>query len=321
MMRIIVSKEPIVGHARSTALAAVLAVVLAALAGCSTTDGPQGAAVHSADPAGCPGRVLTVVVSISQWGDLADRLAGVCATVTTVLASAAVDPHEFEPGTAAIAAFSGADLIVLNGAGYDQWATDAVANLDPAPVVLPAASLAGRTANPHLWYDPAVVPRLARAITARLSALSPGAAGYFAARQQDWTAALRPYRDAITALRTRAAGRHYAATETVFDRMAAALGLIDATPPGYRRSVSNGSDPAPGDLQAFRTALARHTVDVLIDNVQTSGSVPDQLRAAADAAGVPVVSVTESPPAGNGSFVAWQTAELRSLAGALGAAR
>jgi zinc/manganese transport system substrate-binding protein len=296
-------------------------VLLLALAGCSVSDGPQGSAVRRADPAGCPGKVLTVVVSISQWGDLADRLAGACATVTTVLASAAVDPHDFEPGTAAIAAFSGADLIVLNGIGYDQWAADAVANLDPVPVVLPAASVAGRTDNPHLWYDPAVVPRMAAAVTARLSALSPRAAGYFAARHQDWITTMQPYFDAVATLRARAAGRHYAATETVFDHMAGALGLTDATPPGYRRSVSNGSDPAPGDLQAFRVALADHTVDVLIDNIQTSGSVPDQLRAAAEAAGVPVVPVTESPPAGSGSFVAWQTAELRALADALGAAR
>jgi zinc/manganese transport system substrate-binding protein len=310
-----------VAHVRSTALAAVLAATVLALAGCSTTAGPQGAAVHRADPARCPGKVLTVVVSISQWGDLADRLAGACATVTTVLASAAVDPHEFEPGTAAIAAFSGADLVVLNGAGYDQWATDAVTNLDPAPVVLAAATIAGSPGNPHLWYDPAVVPRLARDLAARLSALSPSAAGYFAARLDDWTADMQPYRTAIAALRSRAAGRRYAATETVFDPMARALGLVDATPPGYRRSVSNGSDPAPGDLQAFRSALAQHRVDVLIDNVQTSGSVPEQLRAAAEAAGVPVVGVTESPPSGGSSFLAWQTAELRALAGDLGVAR
>jgi zinc/manganese transport system substrate-binding protein len=262
-----------------------------------------------------------VVVSISQWRDLADHLAGACATVTTVLASAAVDPHEFEPGTAAIAAFSGADLVVLNGAGYDQWATDAVGNLDPRPVVLSAASLAAQHGNPHLWYDPSIVPRMADAVTARLTALSPRAAGYFAARHRDWATSLQPYVDAVATVKAQAAGRHYAATETVFDLMAGALGLTDRTPPGYRRSVSNGSDPAPGDLQAFRTALARHTVDVLIDNVQTSGSIPEQLRAAARAAGVPVVAVTESPPAGGGSFVAWQTAELRSLAAALGAAR
>jgi zinc/manganese transport system substrate-binding protein len=291
------------------------------VAGCATTDGPRGAAVQQADPAGCPGRVLSVVVSISQWGDLADRLAGACATVTTVLASAAVDPHEFEPGTAAVAAFSGADLVVLNGAGYDQWATDAVTNLDPAPAVLTAASLAGNPGNPHLWYDPAVVPRMAAALTARLSALSPRAAGYFAARHHDWVAGLQPYVTAVATLKAQATGRRYAATETVFDRMAEALGMVDATPPGYRRSVSNGSDPAPGDLQALRTALARHAVDVLIDNIQTSGSLPEQLRADAEAAGVPVVPVTESPPAGSSSFVAWQTAELHSLADALGVRR
>jgi zinc/manganese transport system substrate-binding protein len=310
-----------VAKGRGAALASLLAVVLLAAAGCSVTDGPHGGALHRADPSACPGKALTVVVSISQWGDLADRLAGACATVTTVLASAAVDPHDFEPGTAAIAAFSGADLVVLNGVGYDQWAADAVANLDPAPVVLAAASLAGNSGNPHLWYDPAVVRQMARALTARLTSLSPGATGYFTARLEEWTTTMQPYFRAIATLRATATGRHYAATETVFDLMAGALGLIDGTPPGYRRSVSNGSDPAPGDLQAFRTALARHTVDVLIDNVQTSGSVPEQLRAAAEAAGVPVVPVTESPPAGSGSFVAWQTGELRALAGALGAAR
>lgn len=309
------------GLTSRTAFAAAVAALLLAFTGCSVTSGPQGAAVQSAAPASCPGKVLTVVVSISQWRDLTERLAGACATVTTVLASAAVDPHDFEPGTAAIAAFSDADLIVLNGAGYDQWATDAVGNLDPAPVVLPAASVAGHTGNPHLWYDPAVVQRMGAAVTARLSALSPRAAGYLAARNHDWTTALQPYLRAIAALRPRAARRHYAATETVFDLMAGALGLTDATPPGYRRSVSNGSEPAPGDLQAFRVALADHSVDVLIDNVQTAGSLPDQLRAAAQAAGVPVVPVTESPPAGGGSFVAWQTSELRVLAAALGAAR
>ena len=180
-------------HAGRTAFATALAALLLALTGCSVSSGPQGAAVARADQAACPGKVLTVVVSISQWRDLTEHLAGACATVTTVLASAAVDPHEFEPGTAAIAAFSDADLIVLDGAGYDQWAADAVANLDPRPVVLTAASVAGHPRNPHLWYDPAVVRGLSAAVTARLSALIPRAAGYLAARHQDWITTLQPY--------------------------------------------------------------------------------------------------------------------------------
>ena len=64
--------------------------------------------------------------------------------------------------------------------------------------------------------------------------------------------------------------------------MAAAVGLTDATPEGYRRAASNESEPAPRDLTAFEAALADGTVDVLVFNSQTSGGIPEQLRAAAE---------------------------------------
>jgi zinc/manganese transport system substrate-binding protein len=103
----------------------------------------------------------------------------------------------------------------------------------------------------------------------------------------------------------------------VFDRMAHAVGLTDATPAGYRRAVSNESDPAPADVAALEAALAGRRIDVLIFNRQTAGAIPDQLRAAARRAGIPVVQVTESPPQGSRSFVAWQTAQLADLTNAL----
>ena len=99
--------------------------------------------------------------------------------------------------------------------------------------------------------------------------------------------------------------------------MATAVGLTDVTPEGYRRSTSNGSDPAPGDLSDFEAKLADGSVDVLVYNSQTAGKVPEQLRAAAEKARVPVVEVTESPPDANGSFVAWQLGQLQALSDAL----
>jgi zinc/manganese transport system substrate-binding protein len=236
------------------------------------------------------------------------------------VASGAVDPHDFEPGTADLAAVSEADLVVVNGADYDHWADDAVASQDPEPAVLSVASLVDvpEGTDPHLWYEPEAVHGIAPALADELGRLSPDAADYFAEQAATWQAGLRRYIDAVLALGSTVSGRTYAATETVFDRMAGALGLVDATPEGYRRSVSNESEPSPGDLTAFETALADGSIDVLIYNTQTSGSVPEQLRAAAEDAGVPVVDVSESPGDADGSFVAWQLAQLTELSDALG---
>ena len=78
-------------------------------------------------------------------------------------------------------------------------------------------------ANPHLWYDPDVVPRTAAgASPPRCATLSPDAADVLPERSaRPGRPDLQPYTDEIAALRPTAAGRTYAATETVFDWMAA----------------------------------------------------------------------------------------------------
>jgi zinc/manganese transport system substrate-binding protein len=307
-----------VARARTAVVPLALCALL--LAGCGGgTDPAEGAAVASGNPDACPGEVVDVVVSVGQWGDVVRQVAGDCANVTTIVASGAVDPHDFEPGTADLAAFSDADLVVVNGADYDHWAEDAVASLDPAPAVLSVAGLvdAPEGGDPHLWYQPEAVHAMGPAVADELAELSPDATEHFGERAAAWQDGLRPYLDAVMALGSTVAGRTYAATETVFDRMAESLGLVDTTPEGYRRTVSNDSEPAPGDLTAFETALTDGSVDVLIYNTQTRGSVPEQLRAAAEDAGVPVVEVTESPSGDGGSFVAWQVAQLSALSDAL----
>jgi zinc/manganese transport system substrate-binding protein len=297
------------------ALAAV--ALTAVLAGCTGSDEPGGPATSSGDPDACPGEVVDVVVSVGQWSDVARRLGGDCADVTTIVASGAVDPHDFDPGTADLAAFSDADVVVLNGGDYDHWAEDAVATLDSRPVVINAYDAAGDDGDPHVWHSPDVVEAVAAVVTGALLSASPDAGEYFLARAEDFEAELATYRAAVADLRTAAAGRSYAATETVYDRMAAAVGLADRTPEGYRRAVSNDSEPSPRDLAAFEALLTGGAVDVLVYNAQTSGSVPERLRDAAEDAGVPVVEVSESPPGPESSFLAWQQDQLEALTDAL----
>jgi zinc/manganese transport system substrate-binding protein len=302
----------------SVRTAVVLAAIGAlALTGCSDSGSSgNGAAVRSGDAAACPGDVVDVVVSVGQWGDVVGQLGGDCTGVTTIVTSSAIDPHDFEPGTADLAAFTGADVVVLNGAHYDEWAENVVETLDDEPVVVSAAEVAGVAdgEDPHLWYGPAIVEQMSGAITEALIDASPGAGPYLADRAQDWEVELQPYRDAIEELRAVAAGRTYAATETVFDRMAAAVGLRDLTPEGYRRAVSNEGEPTPGNLADFAAVLSGGEVDVLIQNVQTEGELATSLMSAAKDGGVAFVAVTESQPEAGGSFVAWQVAQLEELA-------
>jgi zinc/manganese transport system substrate-binding protein len=320
------------------------ATTVALLSACGSDDGSDaGARVAEGNASACPGEVVDVVVSVSQWGGIVEELGGDCANVTTVVASAAVDPHDFDPTAADIAAFSDAQLVVLNGSGYDNWARTAAANVDQPPVLLSAAEVAGIEepedeheghedeeesgehaghggVDPHLWYEPDVVAEVSAAVTDWLAAASPDTADYFAERRTAWTAELDEFLAAVDDVRAAAEGRSYAATESVFDRMAAAVGLTDATPEGYRRAASNESDPAPGDLTEFEEALADGSIDVLVYNTQTSGSIPEQLRSAAEDAGVPVVEVTESPSDPDGSFLEWQLDQLAALSEALGSA-
>lgn len=291
---------------------ALAAVVLAAACG----DGGTPAAARG----DCPTDPVAAVVTVDQWGDMVERLGGDCVDVRTIIEGSSADPHDYEPTTSDIAAFDDAQLVVMNGLDYDHWAADAVANLTSEPTVVDAGDVVGGSEgdNPHIWYGPDHVESVAAAISDALTGLAPTAADYLSEQRAAWESDLTPYRALVDELRSSAAGRTVAATEPVFDEMTAALGLGDATPSGYRDAALNESEPSPSALAAFEAALEAGEIDVLIDNAQTDGPGPDQLRRVAAGAGVPIVTVTETLPEGIDDFVDWQVDQLRELADALG---
>ncbi|MCH9731906.1 MAG: zinc ABC transporter substrate-binding protein [Actinomycetia bacterium] len=313
------SRRPLAGVVTLLALTGSLG-----LSACSPEKDAENAAGGTSAPApgGCAATPVNVAVSVDQWGDIVSELGGECAKVTTVLASSSVDPHEFEPAPADAATFANAQLVVVNGANYDPWASKLAATSAPEAPVVDAAEVtkAAEGANPHLWYSPSAVTAVADAVTAELSTLSPEVKSYFAERRSAFTASMEPYNTLLDAIRARASGRPYAATENVFDYTANDIGLVNMTPPGYQRASANKSDASPADVEAFQRALAEHQIDVLIYNTQTQGSVPEEIRSAADAAGVPVVEATETVPPWATSFEQWQVAQLKALAKALGVA-
>lgn len=280
----------------------------------------------------CPTDVVRVAASIAQWGDLAELVGGDCVAVTSAISNAKVDPHDYEPTPAALASFDDARVIVVNGLDYDHWAEQAIDVLGGSPEIVEAANVAGHDepsngqsshsgqsghsheTNPHLWYSPTVVHAMVGALADAIESAAPAATPYVRARGAGRVASeMQQYDAAVADARSPAAGHRYAATEPVFDDMAAALDMVDATPAGYRRAASAEAEPSPADLAAFEDALSSGTVDVLIVNRQSEGPVVDRIVDSAKRHDVPIVDVTEAAPSGTG-FFEWQIGQLRRLA-------
>lgn len=276
----------------------------------SSCGGDDGAATGQGE---CPVEPLAVVVTVSAWEDIARDLAGDCGDVRAIVRGA-VDPHEFEPAPADLAALEDADLVLANGLGYDDWA------LDSAAAHVEAAASAGKTTgdNPHLWYGPTYVEDVADGVSTVLSQLVPDAAGYFAERNAAWHREMEPYFAEVARLRAAIDGSiTFAATESVFEYTADALSLVDITPPGFLRAAASETDPSPADIEELEALIEDGDAALLIANAQTSGSVSDSIVETARDSGVPVVEVTETPPESS-SFADWQLAQLAAVAEAVG---
>lgn len=66
-----------------------------------------------------------MAASVNQWGTVAKALGGDNVNVTSIINSTNVDAHDYEPTTSDIAKLQKAQVIIVNGAGYDAWAVKA----------------------------------------------------------------------------------------------------------------------------------------------------------------------------------------------------
>jgi zinc/manganese transport system substrate-binding protein len=292
---------------------ALLGMAMLGLSGCDMT--PQGSAANG---------TLQVVAGENFWGSIAAQLGGSHVTVTSVVTNPNADPHEYESSTTDARAFAQARYVVLNGAGYDSWAQKI---LDANPVsgrkVFTVAQMLGKHEgdNPHFWYNPDDVERVADQITADYTALDAGAASYYAQRRAAFETALQPYHARIAAIRSAYAGRKIGSTESIYVYMASALGLDLISPPTFMQAVSEGNDPSVSAMAQFQQQLTQRQISVLVINAQTATSVTANLQHIAAQQGITVVGVTETIQPATLSFQAWQTNQLAALQLALSKAQ
>ena len=281
-------------------------------------------AVACGGPSSSQSGTVKVVAGENFWASIASQLGGSKVSVHSVVSDPNADPHEYEATTADARVFAEADLVILNGAGYDGWGAKLLA-ASPSQhrQVIDVAQLLGKKAgdNPHFWYDPAAVVKVADSITAGYESIDPASSsvGFLDQQRDEFSKALALYANEIATIRQKYAGAAIGATESIFVYMAAALSLKLTTPPAFMDAIAEGNDPPAGAVAQFHDQIAGNQIKVLIYNVQTATGVTTNLKALAGARHIPAVGVSETLQPQDAKFQDWQLAQLKSLESALAA--
>jgi zinc/manganese transport system substrate-binding protein len=265
-------------------------------------------------------RVVHVIAAENAWGDIAGQVGGAHATVASILSDPGADPHLYASNPRDAGRLAQANLVIVNGLGYDAFASKllAAAGSDRREVLTVAKTLrATGGANPHLWYDLPRMPRVARAIASALAAQDPRDRAYFDANAARFARSLAPVMTTLREIRGRHAGAPVAYTERVAGYLLQAAGLSVRTPPGFARAIESGSEPGPGDTQRLEDLITRRRIRALLYNAQATSPITKRLRSLAVGSGVPVVAVTETLPRGERSYQSWQLGQARALRKAL----
>jgi zinc/manganese transport system substrate-binding protein len=306
---------------KSTRLLSPCAVAIAlvvALAGCGRS-GP--AAVGSA---GTGKARFAVVAAEDFWGSIAAQVAGDRASVRSLIADPNTDPHSYQPGAGDARAIATANLVLVNGAGYDAWAQQLLrASPSRARVVLDVAKRLGLPAgaNPHRWYFPRDVHAVVRALAADYARLDPADASYFASRARAFeTVGLARYDQLRREIRSRYAGVAVGYSESIFEGLGEDLGLRLLTPYSFAKAISEGTDVTAQDKQAVDTQARARRIEVWVYNSQNVTPDVRRVNQIVAAEKIPVATITETLSPAGASFQQWQDRELEALLRALRAA-
>jgi zinc/manganese transport system substrate-binding protein len=287
---------------------------------------------------------LGIVTSTNVYGNIMETVGGDAVTVTAIIDRPSQDPHSYEATARDKLAVSDADMVVLNGGGYDTFMEQLVdeAGIDSADV-LNAVEISGLendadadahddeshddesgdhagthdghshgSFNEHVWYSPEAMGLLAEAAAERLATLDADNAEQFRANAASFNSGIEGLTADLAEDKAAAGGRDVAVTEPVPEYLFEAAGLHNVTPAAFTSAVEEGSDVPPAALKEMQELLSSRSVAFLAYNTQTASSQTETVRATAEDAGIPVLDFSETLPEGQ-DYLTWMGANVAAV--------
>jgi zinc/manganese transport system substrate-binding protein len=291
------------------------------------------AACGTATPASDSGKIK-VVASTNVWGSVVQAVGGDAVEVKALLDDPSADPHSYESKPADAALVKDAKLVVFNGGGYDDFfakliTSDATKKVEAFPLrehdhaeatsqtptsEAPAGDGHDHEQNEHVWYDLHTVRAVAEAAANELGAIAPDKKATFEKNTADFSAKLEELEKKVDGI---GKGKKVAATEPIAHYLLDETGAEDVTPEAFSKAIEEESDVPAAALAEMNKLVEGKQVNVLVENTQTENQVTKQVVEKAKTAGVPVVQVTETLPAGVTGYLDWMSKQVDALAQAL----
>lgn len=261
---------------------------------------------------------INIVAAENFYGELAKEIGGKNVAVTSIISNPDADPHLFTTSPSTLKAVSAAQIIIYNGADYDDWMKQILANVDKKKtIIINVADLMNvkSGANPHLWYKPETFPMVAKSIASNLNKLDPQDKDVTQQNLAKFLTDNNKITQLITSNKQKYQGTPVTATEPVFGYMSDALGL-KMYGQDFQWKIMNDSEPTPKMIADYEGLLTNKKVKVLFYNNQVSDSMTKNMQNLAKENGIAVVGVTEMMPQ-NISVNQWLTNEINATAQAL----
>lgn len=297
---------------RNAALAVTAALFLTAMfGGCSASNASSGSASK-----GSGTKKIVAVGAENEYGDVISQIGGIYVSVTSIMSNPETDPHSYEASTKDAALVGKSTLIVENGLGYDDF-MDKLASGSPnvnRTVINVAKELgySDNTPNPHLWYHPDTMPKVAELVAKELEKQMPDQAQAFENNLSKFKDSLNTWSNELDTLKKNDGGTSVAVTEPVADYLVDAAGLSNKTPWTYQASVMNETDPAPQDVKTQQDLFNNKSVKVFLYNRQAVDDSTKELLTLAKKNNIPVVGVYETMPL-HYTYQKWMETETTAI--------
>ena len=303
----------------------------------TTTGDPEG------DPSAQPSPTLTregetgaiqVATSTNVWASVVGILGAEWVEVTAIIDDPLQDPHSYEASARDQLTLSEAELVIANGGGYDEFVGQLLAALDGERIFLELVegehSHLGEEdhsdehadedhadehdhGNEHIWYDIHAVEEASEMIVEAITELRPESFDRVNQNFDFFMAELENLEIRLEALREKALGLGFIATEGVGNLLLDEAGFINQTPEALADAIEEEREVPAASLKQAEDLISGKVVSLVVVNEQQLDQVSDLLVEAANAAGVPVVELSELISEPGMDYLDWMASILDQL--------